>query len=307
MQFLLLGLLILVLVASTASTQQVEIRYVRPNISSPLVCPGQPCLTLDQYTHQTSVYFTSLSTFVFLAGNHTVSNAIKIRNISGIPLTGETDSDVNILMWHSNGVFIRCVNVIKIKIVDLKFELCFKKLIYKQVSILNFSLSTVWIHRTVFQSTGDTGETLARTRAIHISTITVVSCLFEGNTGERGGAISTLWSTITLNNNVFIGNRANNGGAILVRNSTLTMNGNIFEGNRAELDGGAISVEQSTVYVNGVHIAQAILEITITCYLDEDLLLLKILHSLQALLILQGTKHKDTMVERSMLLLDVTY
>ena len=57
---------------------------MRPTDSLILSCPGEPCLTLGQYTQQASKYFTTGSTFVFLAGNHTGVGATNLANVSGI-------------------------------------------------------------------------------------------------------------------------------------------------------------------------------------------------------------------------------
>lgn len=62
--------------------------YVRPLHVISQECPGQPCLTLDQYTEKTDSYFVSGTTFIFLAGNHSLDSAINPVNISGLSLKG---------------------------------------------------------------------------------------------------------------------------------------------------------------------------------------------------------------------------
>ena len=119
-----LELIFILVLASSVSTEQ-KVHCVRPNDTSPLNCPCQLCLTLDQYTGQTVTYFTTGSTFVFLAGNHTFINPVKLKRISDVTLTRENNSDASILMWHSKATFIRCSKVSKLKIVGLKFHLYF--------------------------------------------------------------------------------------------------------------------------------------------------------------------------------------
>jgi hypothetical protein len=61
--------------STTVSTSMGSVNYVRPDDSTTVSCPGQPCLTLDQYIQQTATYFTAGSTFAFLDGNHSLSTA----------------------------------------------------------------------------------------------------------------------------------------------------------------------------------------------------------------------------------------
>lgn len=65
------------------------VTYVRPNDSSPLSCPGQPCLTLHQYSEQNTTYFITGSTFVFLAGTHRLQGPIGLISIANITFRGE--------------------------------------------------------------------------------------------------------------------------------------------------------------------------------------------------------------------------
>ena len=105
-------------VALSASTHNVH--YVKSVDSSPLGCSDQPCLTLDQYNQQTETYFTTGSTFVFLAGNHTINTTVNLTSISEITLRGERNSQVNILCG-SIEVAILCENVSNLSIEGLAF------------------------------------------------------------------------------------------------------------------------------------------------------------------------------------------
>ena len=62
--------------------------YVRPTEPTNTSCPGQPCLTLNQYTNDFSHYFASDTVFKFLPGTHLMNRALEIRDIHNISLTG---------------------------------------------------------------------------------------------------------------------------------------------------------------------------------------------------------------------------
>lgn len=230
--------LILILVLNISAQ---EVRYVRGNSSSFQECPGQPCLTLDQYTRDSGLYFTTGATFVFLAGDHVPLTIVHLRNISNLTLIGNQVSN----FICKNHVAFLCSNVTNLKIENLRFVLnsgiCFVIVNSRSVQLFNSTFkgttSGVW------------------TKAIHSgrSNITIVSCLFKGNTGDDGGAISvTDRSTVGLNGNTFIGNRAAySGGAIYAHNSSIILIetlGNVFTNNSAGI-GGALDCQNCNIEV----------------------------------------------------------
>ena len=77
------------------------------------------------------------------------------------------------------------------------------------------------------------------------SNITIIKCLFEGNTGDDGGAISARHNTImTLDGSTFIGNQATGrGGAVFSQQSTM----NNFSHNSGDISGGAIYCIKSLI------------------------------------------------------------
>ena len=78
--------------------------YVLPNNSSPLSCPGQPCLTMEQYIQLAGTYIISGSTFTFLSGNHSLESVVNLANISDLTLSGEGSG--TLLIIRSNTVFL---------------------------------------------------------------------------------------------------------------------------------------------------------------------------------------------------------
>ena len=226
------------LVVLSDSTRNVH--YVKSDESSPLSCPGQPCLTLDQYNKQTERYFTTGSTFVFLAGNHTINTTVNLTSISEITLRGERNAQVNYLCHSGYGIIIH--NVSNLSIEGFVFQTC--KTAIGTVALKIIDSNGVWIHSVGFQGSY---YIIKFFRGLHITssdTITVTSCSFESNTAFVGGAIYvTAESNLTLNANTFIRNNATfHGGAIYASGSNLTLSNNMFSGNTAGYNGGAIYV-----------------------------------------------------------------
>ena len=60
--------------------------YVRPTESTNTSCPGQPCLTLSQYSNNSDYYFKSNTLFKFLPGTHHINRTVRIRNIQNMSL-----------------------------------------------------------------------------------------------------------------------------------------------------------------------------------------------------------------------------
>ena len=237
MKSLLVSFLLQVAVLS-ASTHNVH--YVKLDEPSPLSCPGQPCHTLDQYNQQTETYFTVGSTFVFLAGNHTVNTTVNLTSISEITLRGERNSLVNILCLNEFNILIQ--NVSNLSIEGLVF--LSGNTTIGTVALKIIDSNGVWIYNVGFQGTFFTG--------LHITssdTITVTSCSFDGNTAKYGGAIYVTDGNLTLNASTFIGNNAiGHGGAIYVTaESNLTLNASTFIGNNATGHGGAIYASGSNL------------------------------------------------------------
>ena len=89
------------------------------------------------------------------------------------------------------------------------------------------------------------------------SDVTIVSCLFKGNMGYDGGAVSVSDnSNVTLDGNVFVGNKAmHHGGAIYAVTSSLILMeilGNTFTQNSAQLGGGALFFKDSRIGIMNI-------------------------------------------------------
>ena len=231
-----------------------NVHYVKSNDSSQLSFPSQQCLTLDQYNQQTETYFTTGSTFVFLAGNHTINTTVNLTSISEITLRGERNSEVNILCLNEFGILIQ--NVSNLSIGGLMFLSANTTI--GTVALKITDSNGIWIHNVKFQGIYFFSTAFAGMDITSSDTITVTSCSFEGNTAVNGGAIYvTAESNLTLNASTFIGNNATrNGGAIYASGSNLTLSDNTFSGNTASTNGGAmyVTAESSVTISDNVFI-----------------------------------------------------
>ena len=234
------------------STSALHERYVKPDNSSFLSCPGQLCLTLDQYTQQAATYFTTGSTFLFLPGNHTLQTTINLTDICDLKFKINAEQDSTI---HGKGGKILCMGVINLTIDGLTL-----KTIYLEV----FKSQGIVISNSTFLGNGTLSKYHASGVKCSNSSITIMNCHFKGNIGYVGGAISIYVTNMDLINSTFIRNMAHyGGGAIYAESSNLTVRGtfmnyfndsgtavNIFSCNSA-FYGGAIYLNQTTTVFGG--------------------------------------------------------
>ena len=246
----------LTLVVCRISTEQIH--YVKPVNSSTLSCPGQPCLSLDQYIQQTATYFTTGSTFLFLPGNHISTTAINLANISNITLKQrESDYPIKVNITYSNEVCIVCQNVTDLKIEGLRFKL-YSSNTNKSSAIKLYASNGVTLSNSTFIGSGDLSKNLARAIYLVHSSITVENCIFERNTADNGGAMHMSGgSHVTLIGSAFISNKAHDSGGaissedrilgkgnnrIAMFNKTLLLSGRtVFHNNEARF-GGAVKL-----------------------------------------------------------------
>ena len=233
--------LVLLLIVFGSSTKQ--ICYVKPNDSS-VTCPGysEPCLTLDQYTQQTTHQcFSTGSTLLFLPGNHTLHSKVQLENVSDILFSREGGkSDVLIAVTDLGA--IHCENVANLKIQDIAFHVLKPKGNLKSSFLIIINGRDVLLYNLTFQGG----------KAVHCShsNAWMVSCLFKENIGHNGGAVSmTNNNNITLEGTTFIGNKAMIfGGAIYVVHSSLILLDTHFINNSAQF-GGAMYLENSKINI----------------------------------------------------------
>ena len=213
--------LLLLAVTVLISTSAQQVSFVKTNESAFEHCPGQPCLTLEQYAQQGKTFFKTGTTFIFLPGNHTLESTVNLTSLSAVTFIAN-DSD-SIVIIACRNAFIRCENVKNLTIRGLVFELLTSS---REYSALMFHSSTgILISKSSFQGSGK-GNTIG-SRAVHseYSVLNILSCYFDGNTGDSGGAILAVNSNVTLSGNVFTRNKAiEYGGAIFALESYIRIN-----------------------------------------------------------------------------------
>ena len=199
-----------------------DIRYVRPNDDSTTSCPRSPCHSIDQYAEDTTRYFTTGSTFIFLAGNHSVSTTLNITNVHNLTLQG--DEDVVIV---NAATFI--FNVTDFTIIGFSFVL---------------SNISSWNSRLVISNSaflGGEGPTIFNIR----SNLTLIRCRFT----EINSIVLniTSGSLILERLNIFTNNP---GTAISCTKCNVEILGfSVFENNTGSEAGGAIDIFQGSLTI----------------------------------------------------------
>ena len=245
-------LLLILLIVPNVLTQQLY--YVKPNNLSIGSCPHRPCLTLDQYVKQTATYFTTRSTFIFLAGSHSLQTTVRLKNIFGITLKG-ADNDSNIIIICKNGVTISLSSVRSLDINGLTFVLHTSKTEQASSALSMLNSREIYISNSTFQGSADLNQNLARAIYCNNSDITITSCRFEGNTGDTGGAIyaSGRNASIVFHNSYFCDNKAQmNGGAVYLSGGSVTVMDVKFSNNKALESGGAMHLSNSKLSLSGI-------------------------------------------------------
>ena len=240
---------VLALLSVIASAR--DFYYVEPSANSyvPEICLSHPCLTVDQV----SSYASTASTFIFLAGNHTLQGYIDLRGLSNVMLKGdESGLPVNIL-WSDDRLAIYCDTVHNIVIERLTLKPNGQN---QRQAIELYDSTDILIANSLFE--GRVGVSM-KVRALSVlnSTVTITKCVFEGNGAAYiGGAIYAFRSSrISLVDTVLIHNEARYAGGALYASGgcSITMLNTTFSNNLAKIEfGGAICAENHTsLTING--------------------------------------------------------
>lgn len=215
----MLPMFVLLLLIQGMSAQGVY--FVVPDNSSD--CPGEQCLSLDEYALQSVIYFRSGATFVFLPGNHSMRNTVELENAFNITLRGAVEDTSKIICFEAITFVYRYITNLNIE--GLTFILnsgnpertFFAALIVIGSREVTFS-------RLALIGSGDPSMVLARGLYAGLSDIHIHQCLFKGNTGDDGGAVLSQDSNITITDSIFIGNMAtSSGGAVYAQGSSITL------------------------------------------------------------------------------------
>ena len=253
-----------------------DFHYVKPDNYTSQTCPGQPCLTLDQYAQQAATYFTTGSTFLFLPGNHTLWTTINLTNISDVEFK-RMGTDVTII--HGNNLSISCWKVNNLTIDELTLKTTIirvfrsKNILIKNSTFLGSSLSCNYscligksmrggainaahTDLTIINSNFIGNYAFSGGGSIYIESgdLNLINSNFRSGGAFSGGAIYAKLSNVTMNNNssynghvIFSENRSGRGGAIFLDCTTAVFKETvvIFEHNSAGLGGGIFSIKSS--------------------------------------------------------------
>ena len=229
--------LVLAWVLVIACCAAADICYVRPADSFLSRCPGQPCLTLQEYVEMGN--FTNGTTLQFLPGIHTLQHSFCLEHISNITFEAAFSHSVIIYKDNATVYFDR---VTHLHIIGLSFIFSQG---YNGSGLIQFSnCESVFISDTVFRGSRDVP---GRAMKVEYSETTIFNCIFKD---FAGAIIYSAGTNLTIRDSVFIQNVADGcGGAIFAVESNLVLNKTIFGGNSAQLSGGAISCDNKNCQV----------------------------------------------------------
>ena len=164
----------LVLLASIISQCGAIEYYVKPIDFTNDTCPGQPCLTINEYTNASAYYIKSNTVFTFLPGKHIVVRPVVIRDVENISLTaihGESDANIatQFLCQNSNS----CAHDLE-GFVDHYGDACCS--VITLINVADVSIKGMSIE---VKSYGINGITIQQSRNVHIQMN--ISCLQISN------------------------------------------------------------------------------------------------------------------------------
>ena len=92
----------LVLLTSVISQCGATEFFVKPTDVTTDTCPGQPCLTINEYANASSHYIKSNTVFTFLPGKHMIVRPIVIRDVENVSLTtASSKSDTTLISQYT--------------------------------------------------------------------------------------------------------------------------------------------------------------------------------------------------------------
>ena len=104
--------LFLLLAAHCGATEY----YIKPTVPLDTSCPGQPCLTLNQYTNDSSYSIRSNTVFTFLPGEHVMERPLEIKYVSNVTLRASSEESgvyLQLASHFSCEAYNHCISVYK--------------------------------------------------------------------------------------------------------------------------------------------------------------------------------------------------
>ena len=229
------------LTSSFLDGEVLQLLYVTPSASTP--CPANPCLTLYQFSQNSSNWLSSDTTLIFLAGNHVLSTDLSISNILNFFMLTDSIPGGAHTITCQHQVSFNFENMTELWMKKLNFVGCggntfssIKNFIVEnstfqgQNNISSTALDITQTNLTIVNSSfflNNAGRCLdifdintASNISLHVggvifvdkSNISIINCTFINNSAEFGGVIySTHYefnNNISISNSTFVSNRA---------------------------------------------------------------------------------------------------
>ena len=203
---------------------------VTPEISTPCNTAGiqYPCLTLNDYVHDTKQFFLNDSTFYFSPGNHHLNVGLNLTGVHNVSFLGYGAGGVTLIVDQLTPFMWRGCKDIEITNITFSMGVNFG-------NILAFhNHSSVVLSNVTILGNGHAG---CSSIISEHSEVKIVNSNFIGINGYLGAALSAFESNITIGRgSIFINNTALAGGAIYLYSSLAFFVGtNTFLRNTASL------------------------------------------------------------------------
>ena len=138
--------------------------YVKPTDSTSSACPGQPCLSISEYTNDVAHYMKSNTVFTFLPGNHTVKKPIvfkHVHNVSLAALSSKHDTKMSTTQFM-------CQNVNKCAPEsETSIQYC-GNICCSVIGLFNVTNASIIGLTIDTNSVGITGATIQESRNVHV-------------------------------------------------------------------------------------------------------------------------------------------
>ena len=231
-----------------------QLNYVKPYKN--ITCPGNPCMTFEEYIEAAETYLVSNTQFTFLPGDHYYDGNLRLSNIINMSFQGQDLISAGhaaqiVFTPGSNLTFNTSYNIVLAKFsILLSGSQIHCDDIFVSIQFRNTSAQV--LNLSVTGSKSSLASTAFFCRDSHLE---MASIQITGAKSLTGAALIVLYSIVTFSgSNNFNDNVAYiTGGAVYSLDSIITLSGvNHFESNRARFSGGAIaSVSNSVLNISG--------------------------------------------------------
>ena len=231
-------------------------------------CP-HPCHPLSYYITNTTTYFTSNATFIFMEGEHLLDGKglvqVAINNVDNLTLRGHSDTKVTIkCSSNTHGLVFSEDSIVTI------YGIAITGCGQQNISPLLFiNITSLYIHHiTLYNNTCNNGGTLY-IRCVTDTHITITNSAFSNNTvGGNGGGLNIHSGTgthnnITIINSAFTNNTVGvNGGGLSIFSGTnvsndITIANSAFTNNAIGTYGGGLNIFSGTNVHNDITITNS--------------------------------------------------